>query len=332
MFNGKKSVVSNLETIVRIGAALLLIFLIVLPLWNKAHAALTSQQYQRSFERFVDDINKMNLGKDTFTISLKEKSAIIGFSKNSERYECFNCYIGVQNRPSVIVNKPKNEYCDNKACICLCGEAFNLLESSLDGKSMKLGQCSSLLKCKTVERLDIIDKVVIKTYPGINLGIATLGGGGQEYWKNGFLFANGISGANGLKMHSDNLNVLNVEKRLNLIGVCNADMLGFNKNTLKFDSCIITEYDEAKKLEASNMQEAIRVYKEFIDKYKNGREVEESLFIIGKFYFNSNNYKESSEVLCRLTKEFPTSSYRDEASKILVEISKKIPGQMCASQ
>ena len=180
----------------------------------------------------------MKLGKETFTLNLKDKSSIIGFSKNSERYECFNCYIGTQDRPAITVDKPKNEFCDGQACICLCSEDFKLIEKDLNGKTEKFGQCSAVLNCKTIEQRDIISKVTIKTYSGINIGFTTLGGG-EEYWKNGFLFTNGVSGANGLKLYSDELNTLIVEKRSNVIGICNKDMLVFNNDKLGFNNCKI---------------------------------------------------------------------------------------------
>lgn len=234
LFN-KKSATLSPEALVRIVGALLIILLIILPFYNKVSAAYSNQKYLKSFENFADKINKMSLPRETFLLNLKEKSAIIGFSKNADRYECYNCYIGVQNRPSIIFNKPKDEACSDNACICFCSE-FALVEENLDGKQIKSGKCSVKLTCRKIEQGDIVNKVVIKTYSGL-LGV----GGGEEYWKNGFLFVNGISRANGLRLYSNELNTFIVEKKSNLIGVCNTDMIQFNKNNLNFDGCIKTE-------------------------------------------------------------------------------------------
>lgn len=241
MLHNKKSETIGPEALVRIIATVAIIFLVVIPAGVKIHAYYSNpeKKYLQSFQDFVDKINKMNLGRDQFELNLNEKSAIIGFSRNADRYECFNCYIGVQNRPSIIFNKPKDNECVNNACICLCNGGFQLIEGDLDGKSMQFGKCISNFQCKGIEK-NIVDKVIIKVYPGLNIKITKLGGG-AEYWKNGFLFANGVSGANGLKLSNQEINDFVVEKTPDIIGVCNSDMLKFNRDELHADSCIITE-------------------------------------------------------------------------------------------
>lgn len=235
--NKKADITLPVETIVRLIGAFLLL---VIAGWfgAKAYAYFTVNKDAKTFELFVDKINKMNLPQETFTLPLKEKSAIIGFSKNSERYECINCYVGVQNRPTIIFDKPKNEACNDNACICLCNGGFEFLEKNLEGKSTKFGKCSTKLNCKTIQG-DIIDKLIIKIYSGINIKVTKIGGG-EEYWKNGFLFVNGVAGVNGLKLYEEEIIPLVVEKRSNKIGICNYDMIEYNKNELKFNGCIAT--------------------------------------------------------------------------------------------
>ena len=242
MLKNKKSETTALEALVRTIATAAIIFLIVIPAGVKLYAYYSNPEtkYMQSFQNFVDKINKMNLGRDQFTLNLNEKSAIIGFSKNADRYECFNCYIGVQNRPSILFNKPKDNECNNNACICLCNGGFQLIERDLDGKSTEFGQCTNTLQCKRIEQKNIVDKVIIKTYPGLDIKITKLGGG-AEYWKNGFLYANGVPGSNGLKLPNQEINDFVVEKNADMIGICNYDMLKFNRDELHTDSCIITE-------------------------------------------------------------------------------------------
>lgn len=325
MLKGKKSITISLDALIRLLGVVLVILLIILPTYDNIHAAIVRNEALKSFSYFIEQINKMPLRSEKFILRLNDKSAIIGFSKNSDKYECFNCYSGVQNpRATVIFSKPKDNACDNSACICLCFDGFQIMEENLEGKP-KLGQCTTNLDCRKVENADIVDKTIVKFYPGLNVGFTILGGG-AEYWKNGFLFVNGVSGANRLKLYNEKLTELIVERRSNLIGVCNKEIMELNRNELKFNSCIINEYDEAKKLESSNPEEALKKYKEFVNKYKKGLEVQESLFITGKTYFVQGNYQESAEALCQLTNEFPTTNYKKEATEMLTKIDKSTVG------
>lgn len=228
ILKNKKSSTEITETLVILVVTIAAILFIAGPAWAGIKTLLFNQQkaYLNSFNNFVDSVNKMNLPRDAFEIRLKERSAIIGFSKNADKYECFNCYVGIQNRPTIIFNKPANEKeCMDNACICLCNE-FQLIDKMLDNKLTKFGQCSKLT-CKRIEQ-DIANKVIIKTYQGIDIKITTLGGG-AEYWKNGFLFVNGVAGANGLKLYNEERINLIVEKKQNIIGVYNQDILNVNK-------------------------------------------------------------------------------------------------------
>lgn len=227
MFKNKKADTTSLEALIRVITTVAIIILIVLPLWNKVYAAYFNQdkKYLQSFQSFVDNINEMPRGRETFEMKLKEKSSIIGFSKNSDRYECFSCYVGIQNRPTIIFDKPVNNECSDNACICLC-DGLQLMEQGPEGKVTKLAQCQKLT-CKKIEQNDIVNKLVIKVYRN-----------GEQYWKNGFLFVNGVAKANGLKFDNREINTLVVEKKSDTIGVCNSDMIKFNKNELNFDGCI----------------------------------------------------------------------------------------------
>lgn len=240
MLKSKKSSTEITETLVILVVTIASLLLIVFPAYDRIKAwgiFNPNKAYLNSFNNFVDNINKISLPRDTFELSLKEKSAIVGFSKNADRYECITC--GAARR-TTIFDKPANEKeCAGYACICLCNE-FQLIGRMLNDKYTNFVQCSKLT-CKKVEQGDIVNKVVIKTYTQI-----LIFGGGAEYWKNGFLFVNGVFGANGLGPNKEERIYLIVEKNQNLIGVCNRDMLNFNKEEfnkkrLKSDGCITTE-------------------------------------------------------------------------------------------
>ena len=226
-FVNKKAVEISIKAVVRLIIAVAVLFLIVFPACNKLRSYFFGAD-TGSFEAFVEGINEMSSERaDSFVLRLNEKSAVIGFGKGANRYECFNCYVGIANpRPTIVVNRPDSPECADGACVCLCDKSFKL-----EGENPKIGQCGELL-CKKIDP-DIVSKTIIKKYSGI-LGI----GGGTEHWNNGFLFVNGVSGANGLKLYNEKATLLYVEKRANLIGVCNADMLEFNNEEWKLDGCI----------------------------------------------------------------------------------------------
>lgn len=309
MLKNKKADDLTLPGLVRIFLAFIIIVLIVYPAGNSLYAATLGKEkrYTQSFQNFVDNINKMSSGRQSFEVMLKEKSAIIGFSKNTDQYECFNCNGMHEDRPTMVFEKPKNEECINNACICLCREEFQIAKGSFEGKSLNQGQCLKLF-CKKIERKDIVGKTILKN---------------NQYWKNGFLFINADVEEIGLKAYKQESGTFVVEKRANVIGVCNTDMMKFNKNELGFDSCLITEYEEAKKLESTNVEEAILKYKEFIQKYKIGIEVEESMLRIGKLYFEAGKYQESADALQKLVTEFPATQYRQEANELLTKLQKE---------
>ncbi len=241
MFNNKKSDELAPEALARTLITVVIILLIVFPAYNRLHAAFLSSEkkYLQSFENFVNAINKMTPGRQSFELRLNDKSAIIGFSKNTDRYECFNCY-SAQNRPTIIFNKPVNEECSGSACICLCKEGFKFEVNDIEGKPTEIGQCQKLA-CKKIENQDVIDRTIISP------NSITESSENTAYWKNGFLFANGVPLANGLKPYDEEYTTLVVEKKSDIIGICNSDMLKIRKELGSYD-CILTEYNEDKKI------------------------------------------------------------------------------------
>ena len=240
MLKHKKSLI--VETLIRVIAIVAVIFLVILPAGNKIKAAIIDpeKKYNEAFENFAGQLNEMRLDQETFSVLLQEKSAIIGFSKNADRWECYNCYVGISNpRPTKIVYKPNDKECIGKACVCICSEFELLKDQEVEGLKTKadIGQCKGKLMCNSLN-YDIVDKTIIKLYSASS---------GTEYWNNGFLFVNGMSEVNGLKKY-DEENVISgnapEEQPYSIVGFCNEDLMEFNKDKLNLpqNTCINNDW------------------------------------------------------------------------------------------
>lgn len=201
-------------------------------LYNVFGSAISGQtDYSESFEEFVNDLNSMDSEPRVVFLGLNKKSAVIGFSKGAGRYECFNCGSGCAvPRVTKIFDKPDDPECDDNACVCVCNGKFKLSkDETIAGIStpVDVGQCQKELICKKLQDISIVEKTIIKKYTGCT-----------EHWNNGFLFANDVVGANGLKRYNRELTKLYVERRGNEIGVCNEDMFNFNEEKLGINGCI----------------------------------------------------------------------------------------------
>lgn len=231
MFKNKKSQV--MTSLIRTIIAVVALFVIAVPACNYVREVLSGSS--ESFEAFVDRINEMPPeSSGQFVLELNKNSVVIGFNRDTTRWECYNCYVGVQSRATIIFNRPDSPECNEDACICLCDKTFKL-----EGENPEIGKCGGKLLCKKLEQdVDIVSKTIIKMYPGFTIPLVTIGGG-IEHWNYGFLFANDIfSGANGLKKYDEGITLLYVEKKNNEIGVCNEDMMNYNKEKLDIDGCI----------------------------------------------------------------------------------------------
>ena len=249
MFHNKKAILESPEALIRLMITLGVILLIVFPFWDTIYSYVIKpllnpdSGYIKSFEDFVNNINKMKLEIETFSLKLKEGTVIIGFSKGAERYECYGCLGSNKDKPRVVFNKPTNQECADSACICLCSNGFKLQTDKIENRITYFGQCTKL-RCKKIEQYNIIDKVIIRQFAKIHLIVS---GETGLYWKNGFLFTNGISTPpNGLGRYNEKISTFVVEKRDNFIGVCNFDMMSYNKEELNSNNCIIRQ-DVAKK-------------------------------------------------------------------------------------
>ena len=254
MFNNKKSLFV-FKFLIRIIISLAVIFLVLVPACGKIRAAFfnTDTKYIGSFEEFVGEINQLSdepsgTGK-RLSLELNKKSAIIGFRKSADGYECKNCYFdvgasGTLSITSIKVDKPANSECNDadKACVCLCNGKFELEHESTDIESVfgglggtishhhETGRCTDEYICVSLkEEVDIVEKTIIKEND-------------DAEWSNGFLFLRDISG---LRTPDEELITLFVQKGDNEIGVCNEDMLDYNKDKLNLPDGVCINKDWA---------------------------------------------------------------------------------------
>lgn len=230
MIKNKKSLLGAKALVLIIVA--IVAFSAIYNLGNKAYASVVKPERKEadSFKKFVEDINQMRPGSSPFLLDfLGKNSAIIGFSKGSESYECVDCY--GNTRPKTIVNKPPDPKCEDDACVCICSGQFELVETEFEGETTKFGQCRILEECEALDK-DIVNKL-------------TIPGGSNGYWKDGFLLVIDVPGLNGLGPFDPKINHIVVEKRKNVMGFCTKDILEYNKKELGFDSCIPKNIDES---------------------------------------------------------------------------------------
>lgn len=226
MKNKKALMVAS--ALVRIIAGVAIFFLIIVPACNKVRDFFFSHGTE-SFETFVDEINKMTSdGTGEFVLQLNDNSAVVGFKSDAARYECYGCSLMGAPVPWVTFkfDKPANPECNGKACVCLCDGKF---EKSVEGSTI-VGTCSSLMLCKKLN-MDVVDKTIIKTHSSQT-----------EHWLNGFLFARGVIGANGLNLYNMEIMTLHMQRKASILGVCNDDMIEYNRRTLQIDECINKDY------------------------------------------------------------------------------------------
>jgi len=105
-----ESTVLPIETIVRLLGGLLLAFIAVAVIVVSCSRLYSSDdKYVESFEEFVEDVNAMSNPRDSFSIDIKKKSGIIGFSANGEGFECINCRGGdkiISKKVNIIFERP----------------------------------------------------------------------------------------------------------------------------------------------------------------------------------------------------------------------------------
>ena len=135
---------------------------------------------------------------------MDKKTALIGFSNDSNRFECNNCEFTLE-RTSVF-NKPTSTTCeDDSSCICLCTEGFKYGEGT---QSRYQFSCEKMY-CSSFQSLKFLDKVDVKSS---NL---------RAYWECGFLYGRTIHKiANGLLPNNIATRTFYVQRYKNTVHVC----------------------------------------------------------------------------------------------------------------
>lgn len=121
---------------------------------------LFGNKAEETLNKFTAEIGKIELNnqKQVF-VTLDPNSAIIGFSKNSNSFKCIAC--GSQSKDiTSSFTKPEREQCNNKPCVCLCSNAFQV-DKSTTPYVMKCD--SQKMICKTLDN-DLVGIVELKKY------------------------------------------------------------------------------------------------------------------------------------------------------------------------
>ena len=102
------------------------------------------------FDRLVNQINELKAGDvNHIFVTLDSNTAMVGFSKSSTRYECYNC--GTEkNGLTSFFKKPDKAECNGKACICLCNNWL-----SKDTPEYSISNIPYELKCDGMKCLEL---------------------------------------------------------------------------------------------------------------------------------------------------------------------------------
>lgn len=230
MKNKKSLTIVN--SLVSIIIAVVIFLVIILPNGTRVMSAFFGGGSE-SFEAFVNGIKEMAMRPEkteSFALQLNDKSAIIGFGKDTDAFKCYSCGEGInEDKINKITFKPDNPECNSKACVCLCDSSFETKSGTVSGipGNVWIGKCNSGLICKTINT-NIAGKTIIRKMghiPGFGSDL-------YQHWIDGFLFTRGVDNANGLSVNKEEIITLHVQKKESIIGVCNSGMLKFNKEVL----------------------------------------------------------------------------------------------------
>jgi len=322
------------EALVRIIIAVLVVLLLLFPACSKIRDVFFNPEakFTKSFDQFVEDINGMGKGIESFSLLLKEESALIGMSKDGNGYKHV-ILDGPIKVTKATFKKPFISECSGSACLCICSDLSNTVE-----KTVAVISCKNLY-CKELKTDDISSHNIIKFNSPTKNSL-----GQYIYWEDGLFYGRSLDvdkyGAlyNGLLDTTSESNTFRVEKRKvadrTLVNLCSPAIYskdGTNKRNKFFgDKCIITEYDEAEVFReflkddifyVNRKEQILKItverYNTFIDKYKKGTEVETSLFRIGELYLKQDKKEEAKEAFNKLLKDHPETQFKEQAEERL---------------
>lgn len=160
MIKGRKGVELPVEFLVRV---LFMIFLVIVVFTigkeagKYVFASLFGTDLEKNFNEFVDELNKpfaADVPSRQAFITLDSNTAIIGFSTAAESFRCFGC--GSSDITSYF-DKPNNNECNGKSCVCLCPKSLQIGQSA----PYKM-QCDKI-KCRSLNK-DLAEVVELKNY------------------------------------------------------------------------------------------------------------------------------------------------------------------------
>lgn len=160
MIKGKKGVTLPVEFLVRILFMIFLV-LVVFTIGKEAgkyiFAGFFGTDLEKNFNEFVDEMNKpfeANVPSRQAFINLDSNTAIIGFSTTADGFRCIGC--GSSDITSYF-EKPNNNECNSKSCVCLCPKSLQI--GQLTPYKM---QCDKI-KCRSLNK-DLAEMVELKDY------------------------------------------------------------------------------------------------------------------------------------------------------------------------
>ena len=224
----KKSGIPILSALLRIIIAIVLVFIFFVAC-SKVKNAFSNEDDKviNDFEEFANGINDMSSTAKSFEMEFKKGSAIVGFRKGASAWDCHNCHT-THASPTRAFIKPSNDQCVSSACMCLCLEGF-----LFEGGANKLAKCGNLI-CKGLKKgikeKDIKETTIIKSSD-------KLFSNDDTYWKNGFLFVNGIEEGAGSGIISISPVTLFVDNNNGVVSVCTKAMRENNQKMFGNDRC-----------------------------------------------------------------------------------------------
>lgn len=185
MIKSRKAMI--IEALMRIIIAIVLVVIVFKIGKNVAEAFFGGSDALKSFDDFANEINSIrdDEGKQVL-LSLDKGTAVMGFSKNSKEFRCYGCeqaYGSAFSQKLLFysIQKPDNEQCNGKPCMCICLK--NLKKGNYVEDESKVS-CESF-SCRAIKK-NIYNRISLEN------ALKKKGIGTSDYkypyWENGFFF------------------------------------------------------------------------------------------------------------------------------------------------
>lgn len=224
-------------------AILGLLIFIPAAMWASEFLNLSNKAME-SYSKLGEIVNSVKNGEElSMPVYMDKKSVIVGFAKNSNRFENHG-YVYDRKEPDDIVfafDRPK-ECSSLKACICIC------LDTDINQKTKPASAiCNKGLKCASFDSIDLLSEKIVRTYGNDKP---------QNSWKGGFLHLRNVPAvANGLLQNQIDTRTFYIQRYKDVVDVCLSS------------SCIT---DEIKK--QIDLNELVKSFSLFAEKYLDCRD------------------------------------------------------------